>query len=64
MLNLPATFRLDAQRIGSAYELPVLVDIQWLGQTMTSDNAGIIPSRASQVRPPFSTLSDDSAICI
>lgn len=45
MTNLSATFKTDP-RIGSAYELPVLVDLNWLGVIMTLPGGGI--SRRTQ----------------
>ena len=65
MLNLNTTFPLQTGSLGSAYALPVLVDLNWLGKTMTADNAGVIPSRAS-LAPSCSTQaeSDDSSLCI
>jgi len=41
-------------------ELPVLVDMNWLGKTMTSENGGIVPSRTAHLFIPAE--SDDSVI--
>ena len=66
MLNLNTTFPLQTGSLGSAYALPVLVDLNWLGKTMTSPEGGIIPSRASLAPscPSNPTQSDDSLLCI
>lgn len=63
MTNLSATFPLDSKRIGSAYELPVLVDLNWLGKTMTQPDAGIVFSRAS-LTPSRSIESDSNEIIL
>jgi len=58
MLNLPSTFTIqkDARLPG----LPVLVDLNWFGKTMTSENGGVIPSRTAHHSIPAE--SDDSVI--
>jgi hypothetical protein len=57
MRNLSATF--PVQKDPTLPGLPVLVDLTWHGQIMTSDKGGIIPSRSAS-----STFreSDDSII--
>ena len=57
-INLPALYPID-RSIGSAYALPVLVELNWYGCTMTSDNVGIIPSRSAH---SIIHESDDSII--
>ena len=62
MVNLNTTYPLDSGRIGSAYELPVLVDLNWLGKVMTSPEAGIVASRGSLA--PSRPSADDSDIIL
>lgn len=58
-VNLPSCFP-ASREIGSAYALPVLVDLEWYGRTMTSENAGIIHSRSAfQPRAAFEAHSDE-----
>ena len=45
-INLNTTFPIKCD--GPSHALPVLVDLNWLGRVMTSDNAGIIRSNALQ----------------
>lgn len=43
-----------------SYALPVMVDPVWYGQTMTSENAGIIHSRSAfQPKADFVASSDE-----
>ncbi len=56
-LNLPSCFPI--QKDATLPGLPVLVDLAWYGLVMTSDNAGIIPSRSAHITI---TESDDSVI--
>ena len=44
-LHLETCFPIQAD--GPSHALPVLVDLNWFGQVLTSDNSGIIPSRSS-----------------
>jgi hypothetical protein len=57
MLNLSATFPLQVSH--QILGLPVLVDLTWYGQTMTSENGGIVPSRSAYRNLP---ASDDAII--
>ena len=57
-INLPALYPID-RSIGSAYALPVLVDLNWYGCTMTSANVGINLSRSAH---SIIHESDDSII--
>jgi hypothetical protein len=57
MLNLNTTYPISTD--GPYYALPVLVDLNWLGQTMTQDNGGIILSRSSSV-----TFNDDREVML
>lgn len=43
-LHLNTTFPVRDEGRSPYYALPVLVDLNWFGQTMTSPNAGIIYS--------------------
>lgn len=57
MVNLNTTFRVCPERVGSARELPVLVDLNWLGRIMTLPNGGIITSQACRESSNLSNLS-------
>jgi len=57
MLNLNTTYSLTKDH--SLPGLPVLVDLNWLGRTMTQDDAGIVPSRSAYLSLP---LANDSVI--
>ena len=58
MLNLPTTFPLSADRPIKAHELPVLVDLNWFGQVMTSPDAGIVRF------PSLQSSGSDDSLCI
>jgi len=60
-VNLDTCF--TVKTVGSrtvAGSLPVLIDLNWYGPTMTSENAGIIPSRSATLQTR--TDSDDEVI--
>lgn len=57
MINLNTTYPINAD--GPARSLPVLVDLNWYGHVMTSDNAGIIPSRNTKA---LVSRSDDEVV--
>ena len=51
-INLNTTHSLtDHSRQHPVEALPVLVDLNWYGQVMTSENAGITASRSSAKHP-------------
>lgn len=45
-------------RVGRAHELPVLVDLNWLGSVQTSHNGGIVPSRTGSFRLPAASSDE------
>ena len=58
-INLDTCFPIKAE--GPPYALPVLVDLNWHGAVLTSDNGGIVPSRSASF-DLSSILADDSVI--
>jgi len=58
MLNLNTTYPIKAD--GPIEALPVLVDLNWFGSVMTSDNAGIVPSRSAYLQ----TESDNCEVIL
>lgn len=58
MLNLSTTYPLTTDRPLKAHELPVLVDLNWFGQVMTSPNAGIVRF------PSLQSSGSDDSLCI